>query len=310
VNARAIKIIQRRIENMATSNKSKCTSANCGKSKPLDKYYMSQSSLYKNNNNRFTICKDCMIKRYDELVKKYNNELKALYHLCMNFDIYYGNDLAISLQEKAENNKKDNLAKSYLKTVNSLSQYKGLTSLDSDILLLDETQAISLEKEEINNEFIVTQELLDRWGDSYSTEDIKFLEQIYIRLAKQHDARKETIQMIIEDIARAKLQAKKCIDGNNTAGYEKMTTLVSKLMSDGKLKPSQETNIGEDDTQTWGTLIAKIEKERPIGEPSEEFKNADKIMRYVTQWYTNQMQRVFGQGGVFNGNDQDKKTQK
>jgi len=297
---------------MATSNKSKCTNENCGKSKPLDKYYMSQSPLYKNNNNRFSVCKDCMIKRYDKLVKKYNNELKALYHLCMNFDIYYGNDLAISLQEKAENNKKDNLAKSYLKTVNSLSQYKGLTSLDSDILLLDETQAINLEKEEINNENEVTEEMMERWSYrnlDLSKEDYLFLEKTYKRLSIQHDDRKETVKMILEDIAVTKLQENKCLAGNNTTGYEKMRNLESKLMADGKLKPSQETNIGEDDTQTWGTLVAKIEKERPIGEPAEEFKDADKIEKYITKWYRQPMQKVFGQGGVFNDeHDEDKEA--
>ena len=69
--------------------------------------------------------------------------------------------------------------------------------------------------------------------------------------------------------------------------------MVSKLMTDGNIKPIQEASIAEDDTATWGKWINLIEQERPIGEASEQFKDVDKISSYITKWFTRQMQRVF-----------------
>ena len=119
-------------------DKLKCT--NCGKTRATEKnFYMSHSHIYSNNEGRIPICKECTVKRFDELVAKHKEELKALYHLCMNLDIYYNNDLATSMYSNMK--EKDNLAKLYLPKVNSLQQYKGLTSLDSDMIVIDEDRA-------------------------------------------------------------------------------------------------------------------------------------------------------------------------
>ena len=277
-------------------DKLKCT--NCGKTRATEKnFYMSHSPVYSKNEGRVPICKECTIKRYDELVIKYKNEFKALYHLCMNLDIYYNSDLAESMYSNMK--EKDNLAKIYFSKVNSLQQYKGLTSLDSDMIVIDEQRAKSIFETEDNGiaesveGFEVTPAILKRWGKGMSEEDYFFLESTYDEFTTVYDDRTPAQKLIFRQIAKALLEGEKAIKEGNTTGFEKMNNLVSKLMSDGNIKPIQEASIAEDDTQGWGVWVNRIETERPVGEACEQFKDVDKISTYITTWFTKQMQKVF-----------------
>lgn len=275
---------------MATE-KLKCT--NCGKLKATEKnFYMSHSQIYSKNDGRIPICKACTIERYDDLVEKYGDKLKALQHLCMNLDIYYNNDLAISMYSNMK--EKDNLAKVYFSKVNSLQQYKGLTSFDSDIME-SYTRSIDIEedKETSQVEFEVSPAVVKRWGKGLSEDDYFFLETTYDEFTSVYDDRTPAQKLIFRQIAKALLEGEKAIKANNTAGFEKMNNLVSKLMNDGNIKPIQEASIAEDETQGWGIWVNRIETERPIGEACEQFKDADRISKYITRWFTKQMQRVF-----------------
>lgn len=277
-------------------DKLKCT--NCGKTRATEKnFYMSHSPIYSNNEGRVPICKECTISRFGELVKKYGNEFKALYHLCMNLDIYYNNDLANSVHSNMK--EKDNLAKIYFSKVNSLQQYRGLTSLDSDMIVLDEVRAKSIfetEENEIADSvegFEVTPAIIKRWGRGKSEEDYFFLERTYDEFTSVYDDRTPAQKLIFRQIATALLEGEKAIKDNNPKIFGDMNNIVSKLMNDGNIKPIQEASIAEDDTQGWGVWVNRIETERPVGEACEQFKDVDKISTYITTWFTKQMQKVF-----------------
>ena len=77
----------------AKTNKITCTT--CGKEKPPTVgFYLSHSKLYKCNQGRMPVCKDCFFSRYKEFLIKYSDdEKKALYAICMQFDIYFDTKL-------------------------------------------------------------------------------------------------------------------------------------------------------------------------------------------------------------------------
>ena len=107
---------------MATSRK-RCTA--CGEDKrPAIDFYLSRSKLYKFNDGRMPVCKECLSKLFKELNAKYSDEVKALYHLCMLFDIYFDRDLVEKSSANNNFSEEDNLLKSYMKNVNSLNQYE------------------------------------------------------------------------------------------------------------------------------------------------------------------------------------------
>ena len=284
-----------------------CTA--CGEEKaPNTGFYLSRSKLYKFNDGRMPICKECLSKLFKELQAKYSDEVKALYHLCMLFDIYFDKDLV----EKSSNMEKfssdDNLLKSYMKNVNSLNQYKFKDSMSSDCIVLDDS-LIKEEKENIEEDnvveevsFQVDNKMKTRWGASLPVEDYMFLENKYKEFTDVYECRTPAQRLIFEQIAKCLLRGEKALKKDNDVAFEKMNNMVSKLMTDGNIKPIQEASVAEDDTATWGKWINLIEQERPIGEPCEQFKDVDKISSYITKWFTRQMQRVFD---LSTGDDDD-----
>lgn len=279
---------------MATSRK-RCTA--CGEDKrPAIDFYLSRSKLYKFNDGRMPVCKECLSKLFKELNAKYSDEVKALYHLCMLFDIYF--DRGLVEKSSANNNfsEEDNLLKSYMKNVNSLNQYKFKDSMSSDCVVLDDNLLENKKEEvEINNKtlFEVTDKMEVRWGASLPIEDYMFLESKYKEFTDVYECRTPAQRLIFEQIAKCLLRGEKALKKDNDVAFEKMNNMVSKLMTDGNIKPIQEASVAEDDTATWGKWINLIEQERPIGEPCEQFKDVDKISTYITKWFTRQMQRVF-----------------
>ena len=277
------------------TERKKCTF--CGELKaPTKDFYLSRSRIYKHNDERMPICKECLSSLFNELKVKYEDEMKALYHLCMLFDIYFNKELV----EKSFNNEnfsiEDNLLKTYMKNVNSLRQYKFESSMSSDCIVLDDS-LIKYEEKEVkinkNTPFEVTSDMEIRWGASLPLEDYIFLESKYKEFTDVYECRTPAQRLIFEQIAKCLLRGEKALKKDNDAAFEKMNNMVSKLMTDGNIKPIQEASVAEDDTATWGKWINLIEQERPIGEASEQFKDVDKITSYITKWFTRQMQRVF-----------------
>ncbi|HSQ89563.1 MAG TPA: hypothetical protein VLM92_12210, partial [Romboutsia sp.] len=131
---------------MAKSIKLQCTC--CGKEKPpTTGFYLSQSPLYKFNEGRMTICKECLFDKYEELTVRYNDETKALYHLCMMLDIYFSKDLVDSAYKQSNRkNSKKGLLMTYITKLNSLPQYKGMGSFQSDYVILDENVIKEIEE--------------------------------------------------------------------------------------------------------------------------------------------------------------------
>ena len=279
---------------MAKSKKI-CTA--CGEEKaPNAGFYLSRSKLYKFNDGRMPICKECLSKLFKELQAKYSDEVKALYHLCMLFDIYFDKDLVTKSSNMENFSDEDNLLKSYMKNVNSLNQYKFKDSMSSDCIILDDSLLENKKEEvEINNKtiFEVTDKMEVRWGASLPIEDYMFLESKYKEFTDVYECRTPAQRLIFEQIAKCLLRGEKALKKDNDVAFEKMNNMVSKLMTDGNIKPIQEASVAEDDTATWGKWINLIEQERPIGEPCEQFKDVDKISTYITKWFTRQMQRVF-----------------
>ena len=279
---------------MATSRK-RCTA--CGEDKrPAIDFYLSRSKLYKFNDGRMPVCKECLSKLFKELNSKYSDEVKALYHLCMLFDIYFDRDLVEKSSANNNFSEEDNLLKSYMKNVNSLNQYKFKDSMSSDCVVLDDNLLENKKEEvEINNKtlFEVTDKMEVRWGASLPIEDYMFLESKYKEFTDVYECRTPAQRLIFEQIAKCLLRGEKALKKDNDVAFEKMNNMVSKLMTDGNIKPIQEASVAEDDTATWGKWINLIEQERPIGEPCEQFKDVDKISTYITKWFTRQMQRVF-----------------
>lgn len=265
-------------------------------------FYYSLSPLYESNDNRLHICKECVWKIFDIYVEHYGDEEKALYRLTLLFDVYFDINVLniVYLNAKKTNS---NLAKIYFQKINSLKQYKGKTSLDSMEFIPNEDFIEEKSKNTKKKESPVTTEMLRRWGKGMSEEDYLYLEEKYQDLIEVYDHRSPVQRMLYENISRTQFEAEKSRRNNNLVAYEKMMSTLSKLMTDGNIKPVQEQSVTDDDV-CFGQFINKIENEEPIPEPLDEFKDVDNFRKYITEWFIKPMARIFELDSGFSEEDE------
>ena len=280
---------------MAKNQKCSC----CGSLKStVTGYYISYSPMFASNEKRMNICKDCVIDIYERYVDFYGDEVKALYRITLLFDGYFSSSLVEVLMAQA---KKTNtsLVRVYFQKVNSMPQFKGKTSLDSEVMSLEDGSIYSdissnenTNDIEVEDDFMVTSEMVRRWGRGLPKDDYAYLEEKYQELVAVYDHRNPVQRMLYENISRTQLEAEKSRRSGNLQMYEKMMSTLSKLMGDGNIKPVQENSVSDDEA-SFGLFIKKIEDEEPIPEPLDEFKDIDGFRKYINEWFVKPFARIF-----------------
>jgi len=106
----------------------------CGIDKNQDKdFYKSNSLIFKANNQRMVVCRQCCIDLFVYLVNKYDDCKTALYFACRLLDVYFESSLYYSAEQQA-NNSNSSIFAIYLQKVNSLPQYGSRTFSESSPL--------------------------------------------------------------------------------------------------------------------------------------------------------------------------------
>lgn len=273
---------------MIRKDKLKCT--NCGEDKAPNKgFYLSHSKQYVENDGRMTICKECLFKLYDIYLDKYKSEIKAMYHLCMNYDVYFNKDLFDSAySQNNRSNDRYSVLKVYMQKVNSLKQYKGMSSIDSDHIILSDVYIIdekdTVEEIETKKDKKINDKIRKRWGSEYTDEDCMLLEDYYEDYFNNmnHDNDYGKLE-ILKEVCGFKLiiaQAKKDRDHKTIKDF---TELISKRMADGELKPSQQKKIGEGDEDMYSLKMKIIERKRPIRKCLKEYEDVDGFWKYINK---------------------------
>lgn len=287
---------------MAQNTKKACTM--CGKEKDfIRQFYQSYSVLYQANDKRFTVCKDCMISYYDELVAIFGSEILAIHNLCNMFDIYFSERAFHTAKQQAVK-QESNIAKIYLQKINSMAQYRDLTSKDSELLdvkheiaKVDNINPEEIEAEDLV-EFTLTKDIIARWGKGLHSDDYYVLEGHYQEFIENYEAKSPAQRMIYQEISKSRLEAEKSRRNGDLRGYSDMMKVISTLMTDSNIKPVQKNVQGDDNIDCWGNWCKLIEENEPIGEASEEYQDVDGIRRYINKWFVTPFARVLGLSGA------------
>ncbi len=278
----------------------KKTCTMCGKEKNQKDFYLSYSPLYKENDRRVTVCKDCMVTLYEALMEEYQSETIALNKICNMFDTYYS-ERAYNTAKQQAKKQDSSIVKIYFQKINSLAQFKGYTSRDSENV--DLTKEISkrenvniedIKEDDITGEISLTKDVISRWGYGLEKMDYLILENYYQELIEAYESKTPTQKWLYQDIARSKLEAEKCRRRSDLKGYSDMIKTISIQMADSNIKPVQKNAIGDENSDCWGTWVRMIEDNEPVGEVSEEYKDVDKIEKYIDKWFIKPFARVLG----------------
>ena len=239
----------------------------CGEEKNITDFYKSNSPMFKLN-GRLPICKQCMLEVYEENFQFYKDEEKALYKTLFSLDIYF--DLKTSKRAIVDTYGTD---KSILKYYMSQIGLKGgnLTAKNSpfkNIFDVVEEKEIDFELENLVMEdepFLITKEMIYKWGEGRDVKDYMFLENEYKTMCSTYGDKNPYSLSSYEQIALNRLLLKKewGKDRPDSRTIKDFNSLISSLASDCKMKEAQVGNT-EDDNARFSKFIERIEFNEPI----------------------------------------------
>ena len=198
------------------------------------------------SNRRFNICKSCMT----EYVYNGGEEID-LDRFKKILRIY---DIPFLEKEMRSALTKDKVIGAYIKNINL--NHGNKTWMDSD------GTGVSLDNLKDPESFVVTPEMIKKWGKGYNDDDYKMMEDIYKEWVSQHKsdtlAEKKTFKYIAMkefDILRAR---------ERNESTDKLEESLRKFMSNANVVPKEikESITGEGE-EAWGIWIRDIEKKRP-----------------------------------------------
>ena len=173
--------------------------------------------------------------------------------------------------------------------VASLPQYKNKTYKDSEFAIDD------IENNTEENTRIVQKTLKaakKRFGNSYSNEDLMFLENEYQDWITRYECNTKAQETIFERLAFKKWEINKATKaGQNTKDLDKTYT---DLLASINILPRQNADNGLDNSLTFGQLIEQWESTRPIPEPDPEFADVNHIAKYIKTWFKGSLARSLG----------------
>lgn len=240
------------------------------------------SKLYNGNNNYMPICTSCVEKEYNSYISELGNEIEAVHRVCLHWNMYFNKDIYLMCKKQTSN---ASLIRLYVARLN-MAQYSGKTY--DTYLLEQEGQEINLKDidlENIDRESPVKSSTLDMFGSGYTEEDYLYLQEQYDDWTQRYECETKTQEQIFKNLSINDLMSHKAAIAGDADTVNKCHQALSKLLSDGNLKPSQKNELDNMAQESFGVLIGKWEENEPIPEPKEEWKDIDNIKLYIEVFF-------------------------
>lgn len=264
--------------------------------------FKARSNFYQNKNydsGFFPICKECLLQMatdknkdgtYKDNKEKAKNTLRIM-DLPFIESVY---DNAISDVTNAVNEKNRGTAwQQWMVMLSSLPNWKGKTWKDSEF---KENSEYDDEYEVKENQKTIKR-AKKRFGPGYSNEDYMFLENEYQDWITRYECETKTQEIIFQRIAFKTWEIMKAT--RNGQPTKDLDASLQSLLSSGDLLPRQDKNNSASDSLTFGQLIDKWENEQPIPEPTDDFKDVDRIGLLIDVFFKGHLAKMMGLKNAF-----------
>lgn len=241
----------------------------CAVDKRLDEYYKVAQTDPNFPDGHLSVCKTCSRETWEDEHSGFHNfiDFLRMTNLPYKKDVY--------------NNAKDK--PSYIRTIRSKA-YMDLRHRDSDGFVEQKAkQQIQANKlKELTPEQVRHCE--EFWGEGYSELEYLYLMNEYAEYEHEYDLTSKPMRTLIAQACLADLDIRR--------GYEagkdvtKQQTALQNLLGSANLKPAQEKASSENEANTLGTLIKKIENTMPIAAPLPEYQDPDGIIKFIKVFFT------------------------
>lgn len=273
----------------------------CGKPRKDSEFYGSESILYRAI-GKIPYCKNCLNKIYKLYIKEYteagysNPEQMAVERICMASDIYYDDKLFESALNQSRTIEDSSAIIFYFKTAR-LYQYRkkdyNATIRDRRMGIKNSIPIITKEPEQIEieqnviNDNSENKSKIDKaikfFGNGFSDEDYLFLQEQYEDWTTRHECETKSQEEVFKQICFTQLELLKATRLKQDT--KNLNDTFLKQLEAAKLQPKQNKGDTTSDAQTFGTLIDKWENTRPLPEMDDEFKDVDKIGKYIDVFF-------------------------
>lgn len=258
--------------------------------------FLHKDSFY--NDNRyasgvFPECKQCLKEQatdYNRQTKEYTDNREKTIEVFKKLNLPFIDSLyKDQLQKVNEKIGEKNRSLAYLQMlviVKSLDQYKNLRWKDSDFGEDSDSDNSTLSNRKPRKEIIKL------FGTGLTNEDYLYLQDQYDDWCARTQVDSKSQQTYVCRICSKLLDIRRAEKrGDDTS---KLDDSLNKLMEAASLQPRQNVSNAATDSLTFGQLIERWEMEKPIPEPSEEFKDCDNIGHYIRVWFTGWLSKALG----------------
>jgi hypothetical protein len=262
----------------------------CQKMLSLDKFYEATNPML-DKNGLMSICREHCNEIYDMYFSIHNNLEIALQLTCEDLDVRFSNDALIQAKSHIESlltkgkttEKVFGFYKSKLGSTNKSNlKMDSFRYKDSDFNYIKEINPEDFKNVALHDHSNVSDISLKYWGQNRESWEYEYLEEEIYKIKSSFECPDYGMEMIMRDISFINLDIEKIRQsGKDTKGdINKLIETRSKLMNDAKMKPIQATGAEANDQFTFGTLIKKLENERPTDEPLDEWKDPDNFEKW------------------------------
>lgn len=266
----------------------------CGNWKSVNSFYSSRTCP---DGVEHYACKECildMMTDYNKKTKVRTDNKEKTIETFRKLDWYFNEkdyyEQLNSLSEGTGEKIRSTAAQQLMVMVKSLFQYKGLTFADSEFLEEDTKRENSPEDIKVVQKTLKSAK--KRFGNSYSDEDLMYLENEYQDWVTRYECNTKAQETIFERLAFKKWEINKATKaGQNTKDLDKTYT---ELLSSVNILPRQNSANGLMDSLSFGQMIEQWEEHDPVFEPEPEFADCDGIGKYIRVWFKGHLARALG----------------
>lgn len=240
----------------------------------------------------YPICKECLLNMacdYDEKNKKYIDNKEKTINVFRMLDkpfleSVYQNSVKIVTEASGEKNRSTAYQQA-ITTIQAMPYYRGMTFKDSII-----EQDTSHLDEQFENENELLSKAREHFGIDYPVNDLIFLEKEYEDWISRYPCENKSQEILFESICFTQLNINKSQrTGKDT---KELLKTLQDLMASLQIKPSQNNSNSLTDAKTFSEMIEDWELTQPIPEPSEEFKDVDKIGLYIDVFFKGHLSKM------------------
>lgn len=237
----------------------------------------------------YPVCRKCTDKFYPEMISFFDDsEEKAIEFICMMYGLYF-NESPLAASRKISEHR------SRIHTYSSKVQIKpwiGLSWLDTLKERFAKENDLIETYDDVKEDKKTKLKTVKFFGTGFSDDDYQYLQDQYTDWTTRCECKTKAQEEVFKRICFKQLEILKANRlGLNTKDLDKT---FQDYLDTANLKPKQNNLDALSDAQTFGTLLAKWENERPLPEIDAELKDVDKIGLYIDVFFRGHLAKMMG----------------